>query len=348
MATEIDSFQSYLAAWREILDKRTKAAIATISAIPGVIGIILGGSIGRGAPWPLSDIDLIYVAADRHDRVLPQRVDKIGLKLSDQFPSEGWATSVDVGKLYLTTEEAHDLVTGRRSVEELMVFERIFHGLDKCYRGRPVYTSNDCDVEGLAELLTAKRFTEPIMLARQRVRLRQASEVAKEARRYIKENNLVKAAVSVELLARPLVPFLLESWHKSDNSFARLFTRCLREASRRGEDDVASQILDLFRLNDDEVEYRFEAAPPHVVARHNQSHAARRCIGEAVHEIDDQRDVLYAFSWYAIRSGELEDRWVGLVIDVSAVSFRLEAAISTWNGTLARMNPVLLEEASFV
>ena len=312
------------------------------------MGIILGGSIGRGTPWPLSDIDLIYVAVDRNDPALPQRVDKIGLGLSDQSPSKGWATSVDVGKLYLTTEEAHDLVVGRRSVKELMAFERIFHGLDKCYRGRPVFASNDCNVERFAELLTEKRFAEPVLLARQRIRLREASEAAKEARLYIEEDNLVKAAVSVELLARPLIPFLLESWHKGDRSFARLFTRYLREASRHGEDDVASQILDLFLLNRDEVEYRFKAAPPHVVERHNQSHSARRFIGEAIHEIDDQRDVLYAFSWYAIRSGELENRWVGLAIDASAVISRLEAAISIWNGVLARVDPVLQEEFSFV
>ena len=348
MVTEIDPFQSYLAAWREILGKRTTAAIATISAIPEVIGIILGGSIGRGAPWPLSDIDLIYVAAEGHDPSLPQRVDKIGLNLSDQSPSEGWTTSVDVGKLHLTLEEAHDLVAGRRSVEALMVFERIFHGLDKGYRGRPVFASNDCNIKRVAELLTEKRFTEPVILARQRVRLRRASEAAKEARRYIKENNLVKAAASVELLARLLVPFLLESWHKSDNSFARLFTHYLREASRRGEDDVASQILNLFLLNHDEVEYRFGTAPPYVIARHNQSHAARRFIGEAVREIDDQRDVLYAFSWYAIRNGELEERWVGLAIDASAVTSRLETAISIWNGVLTRVNPVLQHEFSFV
>ena len=137
MTAKINPFQSYLASWRKILDKRTTAAIATISAIPEVIGIILGGSIGRGAPWPLSDIDLIYVAAEGHDPSLPQKVDKIGLNLSDQSPSEGWTTSVDVGKLYLTFEEAHDLVAGRRSVEALMAFERIFHGLDKGYRGAP-------------------------------------------------------------------------------------------------------------------------------------------------------------------------------------------------------------------
>ena len=43
--------------------------------------------------------------------------------------------------------------------------------------------------------------------------------------------------------------------------------------------------------------------PPHVVERHDRSYTARKFIGEAVREIDDQRDVLYAFSWYAIRKG---------------------------------------------
>jgi Nucleotidyltransferase domain len=34
-----------------------------VGRIPDVVGVILGGSVGRGEPWPLSDIDLIVVAA---------------------------------------------------------------------------------------------------------------------------------------------------------------------------------------------------------------------------------------------------------------------------------------------
>ncbi len=348
LCVEGGSFLHYLDCWRETVDLRVTEAVATISAIPQVTGIILGGSVGRGETWPLSDIDLIYVAADAHDPELPERVDEIGLGLRDERADAGWSTSIDVGKLFLTHEEACDLIAGRSSVEELMGRERVFHALDKCYGGRPAFVSKSCDTERLAELLTEKRFTEPVVLARQRERLRCASVALQEARLHLELNDPVAAAASVEQLARPLIPFLLEHWREGDRSFGRVFTRFLREAVRRGAGGMASQILGLYALDDSDVGRRFASAPPHVVERHDRSYTARKFIGEAVREIDDQRDVLYAFSWYAIRRGELDPHWVGLGTDASAVTRRMDTAVSIWNTALANADAGLSEEFAFV
>ena len=41
--------------WRELLEHRVGEAVASLSEIPGMRGIVIGGSTGRGDPWPMSD-----------------------------------------------------------------------------------------------------------------------------------------------------------------------------------------------------------------------------------------------------------------------------------------------------
>jgi predicted nucleotidyltransferase len=195
---EGDAFLGSLERWREIIDLRAEEAVEAISAIPQVVGIILGGSVGRGQAWPLSDIDLIYVAASTCDRDLPRRIVEIGRRLSENRVSYGWSTSIDVGKLFMTQREAFDLTTGRVSLESLMGSERVFHALDKCNGGRPAFVSEACDTARLAALLTKERFSEPVVRARQRERVGTASRKLQEAGHHLGQNDMVSAAVSVE------------------------------------------------------------------------------------------------------------------------------------------------------
>lgn len=348
MTTEGDSFIDYLERWCETINLRAEEALEGVSAIPQVVGIILGGSVGRGQAWPLSDIDLIYVAADGCDRDLPGKVDEIGRGLYERQSNDGWATSIDVGKLYLTQGEAAGLIAGRCSLEDMMGGERVFHALDKCYGGRPAFVSESCDTARLAALLTKERFTEPVACARQRKRLSTASMYLQEACRHLKLNNPVSAAVSVEQLARPLVPFLLEHWREGDRSFGRVFTRFLLEADQRGAGGIASQITRLYALENNDVDRRYASAPPHVVERHERSYAARRFIGEPIRKLDDQRDVLYAFSWYAIRSGEIEPDWVGIGTEPPTVTARLKAAVQIWNAAIVLANMESEEASAFM
>ena len=50
--------------WRELLDQRLGEAVADLGTVPGVRGLIVGGSLGRAQPWPPSDIDLVPVYAE--------------------------------------------------------------------------------------------------------------------------------------------------------------------------------------------------------------------------------------------------------------------------------------------
>jgi hypothetical protein len=57
--------------WRELLDQRLAEAVADLGAVPGVRGLIVCGSIGRGRPRPLSDIDLVPIYAGGPGRPRP-------------------------------------------------------------------------------------------------------------------------------------------------------------------------------------------------------------------------------------------------------------------------------------
>jgi hypothetical protein len=42
-------------------------AVAVLGSVPEVRGLIVGGSMGRGDPWPLSDIDVLPIYATGGD-----------------------------------------------------------------------------------------------------------------------------------------------------------------------------------------------------------------------------------------------------------------------------------------
>lgn len=43
--------------WQELLDERLEESIDEPRSVRGVCGLVVGGSVGRGQAWPLSDID---------------------------------------------------------------------------------------------------------------------------------------------------------------------------------------------------------------------------------------------------------------------------------------------------
>jgi len=83
--------------WRELLDQRLAEAVADLGAVPGVRGLIVCGSIGRGQPWPLSDIDLVPIYAGSFEPA--GEVKRRQALLIDWWASSGRAQTLDVGWL---------------------------------------------------------------------------------------------------------------------------------------------------------------------------------------------------------------------------------------------------------
>ena len=129
--------------WRDLLAERTEEAARMLGAVPGVHGLVLGGSVGRGEAWPMSDIDLLPICAVEAHAGIAQR----HAELIDWWAASGRAQTLDVGWLAFTPDEVRAAVAGgAEGAVARMGDRRWFHGIDKAFGGRGV-----ADPEGLAE-----------------------------------------------------------------------------------------------------------------------------------------------------------------------------------------------------
>ncbi len=330
MAPE-DLFRKHLKNWRAIHRERCAEAIGTIAGLPGVIGIILGGSAGRGQVWPLSDIDLIYISAHDAATDLPEQVDALGLEITRNWGLHTWATHVDAGRLYFKAAEVDVLLDGSRSLGGMMADERIFHAADKAHLGQPVHASNDCDTRALVQLLDKSRFSTTAVSARQSQRIRRANDLVDQALYHLDAANLKAAHIAIEALMRLRVPFLMEAWGRGDRSFGRVFTHFCTLARQKNKEHLAHELIDALSLHPDAVETRYAQASAAVIERHATSYPARLAIGENIDATDDQRDALFAYSWYALRAGATA-AWLGNeALSTAQLTEKLAAARALWH-----------------
>src|SRR5262245_16877926 len=94
--------------WRQILDERLEEAIAALSSVPGVRGLVLAGSVGRGEPWPLSDIDMLPVTAAGAD--IAAELERCHAALIDWWAASGRAQTLDMGWLRFTDQEVQHAI----------------------------------------------------------------------------------------------------------------------------------------------------------------------------------------------------------------------------------------------
>lgn len=77
----------YLGRWSDVLQSHPNQAVDSILGVEGVAGLVIGGSFGRGQPWPLSDIDLLPIYEDSRMSKAKNQVARVR---ADHFaPSRG-------------------------------------------------------------------------------------------------------------------------------------------------------------------------------------------------------------------------------------------------------------------
>ena len=308
------AFAAFLASWRVILDARVGAAVDRISAIGGVAGLILAGSLGAGQPWPLSDIDILPIyREDRQDEAVAE-VDSCRLELLDEWSGRGWRTGLDIGRLRFTTGElARAFANGGPDPATMLGDERWYHSIDKGYCGRAIFDL-DGQATALARWFTQHRFDPGVVAAR----LTRSAEAAQTSLR----------EVGVHLAARRQdVAFgsflkavqwhqihLMEGWEERDNSLGRLGTRFERVAIAHGKGEQANHLNLLSGLNERNVRHRLDQAPRWVTERRDRSWAARQHIGEDVTALQNDQDVLRVSTIYGLRemTGPPFPFWLGI------------------------------------
>ena len=125
--------------WKQLLDERLHEAITVLGQTPGLHGLIVAGSVGRGEPWPMSDIDLLPIYDDSTDPAeSATQLDQRRAALVDWWTGSGRAQALDIGWLAFTTTEIRDAVTaGPEHAVARITEPRWFHGIDKAYGDTP-------------------------------------------------------------------------------------------------------------------------------------------------------------------------------------------------------------------
>jgi hypothetical protein len=290
-----------------------------LGTVPGVRGLVLAGSVGRGEPWPLSDIDMLPISAEGVDT--EATIEQRRAELVDWWAASARAQTLDIGWLRFTDKEvAHAIGLKAAEVAQLMSDRRWLHGTDKAYGGRGV-SDPDGLAQAFAQWVTRIRFDSLVVAARVRQWKAQVDDARDRTIQAIHQNERIQATLALREAARALRLVLLESWGERLSSMGREWTRFERMASQRGLQRIASQLAWLADARPEDALQRAESAPAWLQERIDLAYTGRQEIGEHVTIEENARDQLAAFAvhvpkralqpwgmWLGVPAPDLEHR----------------------------------------
>ena len=295
-----ERFDAFLADWEAILARRVDEAVAAFATVDGVHGLVLAGGVGRGQPWPLSDIDLLPIYDDDRAAEAQAEIERRRVALLERWIDEGWWTGLDIGRLaFGRAEVARVLAPGGPGLTELLRDDRWYHSLDKGYQGRPAFDP-DGSAGDFARWLTDRRFSPSVVRFRLGRARREVEAAHRQLRACLEHRDPLAATTAVRAAVKWLQTGLLERWGERDASQARVGTRFEGVARARGRPELVDALNTLSDLDEASVERRMAAAPAWVWERHDRSWRARRHVGEVVTRLQDARDVLRVCALYEL------------------------------------------------
>jgi hypothetical protein len=293
------SHQQLFHHWRELLAERVEEAIAELGLVAGVRGLVVGGSTGRGAPWPLSDIDILPIVAIDADA--GAKLEQRRSFLVDWWAASARAQTLDVGWLRFTDQEAEQAISwSPADAARKMLDRRWFHGLDKAYGGRGA-----ADPDGLADAFVTwvnkVRFDPVVVSARVAQWWAQVDSARNRALDAVRADDSIVATLALREAARALRLVLVEGWGERLGSMGREWTRFEQMAREHDAEELAMRIADLVEARSEDALQRGEKAPVWLQARIALAFAARQEIGEHVTIAENARDQLAAFAVHVPR-----------------------------------------------
>ncbi|CAN5428879.1 hypothetical protein BH09CHL1_BH09CHL1_25020 [soil metagenome] len=299
--TDPTRFERFLADWRSILKQRADEAIATFSAVPGLRGLILGGSVGRNEQWPLSDIDFITIFDDERIETGKAAVEKLCEEFHSRWFAEGWRTGLDIGKLSFGVREvATALNPEHRSMAELLHDDRWYHSLDKGFQSRAVFDTGVRTAE-LAQWFTTQRFSSEFVQIRLDWERNEVESAIQRSAECAALDDALGATIAKRRAGQWLQIWFLETHGERDASLARVGTRFEHLARTHDQPAVIDLVNTLNDLEDSSVDIRLAAAPAWVREWHDRAWRARQLVADNVTRRQHARDMLRVCSMYELR-----------------------------------------------
>jgi predicted nucleotidyltransferase len=296
--------------WKQLLDERLQEAVTVLGQTPGLHGLIVAGSVGRGEPWPMSDIDLLPIYDDATDpEESAAQLDQQRAALVDWWTGSGRAQALDIGWLAFTTTEIRDAITaGPDHAVNRIAEPRWFHGIDKAYGGHAADPQDELG-NGFTEWIRTVRFHPAVVAARINIWQQQATQALAEATR-THTDDPANATHQLRVSARALRMVLLERWGERLGSLGREWTRFERMAEHHGQQALAARIAVLASADPASAEQRARSAPAWLQERIDLSYTARIAVGEDVSWAQNARDQIAAFTDLVSRRPHFRGPWI--------------------------------------
>lgn len=287
--------------WERRLAARAEQAIDCLAAVGGVTGLIVGGSVGRGEHWPLSDIDVIVVSAGRPVDDVCADIDRRAYELSELWGAAGLYTAVDAGRLVFDETEIRTVADMTAALEN----DRWFHGIDKVYGGWWGRDDNGAAAE-LLRLATEWRFAPEVVRRRITAWISRAEHALTLAEQ-VSCDDPTSAWAAVRRAATAIAEAATEVWGERAGSLGRYWTHFEARANRHGGDRFAEALLIAAHAQ--------PGVPPDLpewfIARIDMSMEARRQVGEDVTPEQNARDNVLAFAGlFRSRFPTATDAWL--------------------------------------
>ncbi|WP_150461815.1 nucleotidyltransferase domain-containing protein [Nesterenkonia ebinurensis] len=297
-----------LSGWQERASRRTDEAVRAMSQVPGVIAVIVGGSMGRDEHWPLSDIDLMVVSAEHPVAEVAARVDMCAYQMSEMWGTSGIYTAVDAGKITFDLAEAESVSTGSPTDSATALSDpRVFHGIDKMFGGYAAYDPHGVG-HALLDWSARHRFTEPVVAGRTSHWLSSAHAAAESSERLASSDptaawNLIRRAGTA------LAEAALEKRRLRTGSLGRFWTRFEHLLEEHDASPLAEGLTSACHARADQE--LSERMPEWLTSRIELSLAARVLVGESVTAEQNARDVVLAYTGlYRTRFPRATDEWL--------------------------------------
>lgn len=275
-----------LQGWRERLDARAEEALETLAAVPGVVGLVMGGSFGRGQHWPLSDLDVIVVSSGRPVDDVITEVDWRAYQLSEMWGSSGIYTGVDAGRLTFDESEIREYDDLLARMDD----SRWLHVIDKIYGGRPSHDQRGA-AQALLDLSARWRFDPAVVDRRITSWLSMAEQWLAHAELLI-ENDWTGAWIVIRRAATAVAEAATDRWGERAGSLGRYWTHFEARAHRHGRSAFADRLVTAAEARPQPA----PAVPEWLADRLALSYQARQLIGEDVTREQNDRDNLLAYA----------------------------------------------------
>ncbi|GAA2349827.1 nucleotidyltransferase domain-containing protein [Dactylosporangium salmoneum] len=295
--------------WKQLLEQRLHEAVNVLGQTPGLHGLIVAGSVGRGAPWPMSDIDLLPIYASADPAESATQLDKRRAELVDWWAASGRAQTLDIGWLAFTTTEIREAIAaGPDHAATRIADPRWFHGIDKAYGGHAADPDDELGAAFTAWIAEA-RFHPTVVATRINTWRQQATDALAEATQ-TQTDDPTKATHLLRVSARALRMVLIEQWGERLGSMGREWTRFERMAERHGQPALAARIAALAAADTASATQRAELAPPWLHERIDLCYAARIAVGEDASWAENARDQIAAFTVHVVNHRpDLDGPW---------------------------------------